>query len=292
MLKNKIVVTSIVLAALLAMSFLNVAARGAGDGMIQVTVRLSSDTVTRGDDVTIFALVKDYGGSPVGGATATATIGDLEVVFLLSEGDNGNYQATIGTSILNEGIYEIVVTVEKEGFEPVQTSRMLTIIQCARTTDLNYDGGVNIVDMTMAAKAFGAVHGNSRWSKEADVNGDGKINIVDLARIAKDFGKNIVHPDADAIKFKVNVNGMREVDVLVRVDINDGLTGEEAEQIAEATFIEVMGEEVSYQLDTLTFDDTKIEAHYTWGLDENDMGHVFDMTADLTALVITVEHCF
>jgi len=70
------------------------------------------------------------------------------------------------------------------------------------------------------------------------------------------------------------------------------LTREEAEQIAEATFTAVMGEEVTYQLDTLTFNDTQIKAHYTWGFDENDMGHIFDMTADLTTLLITVNHCF
>jgi hypothetical protein len=292
MLKIKIVVNSIVLVALLAIAFLNVTVHGASDGVAHVTVRLSSDTVARGDDVTIFALVKDYGGSPIGGMTATAAIGDLEVIFLLSEGDAGSYQVTIGTSILNEGIYEIVVTVEKEGFEPVQTSRTLTVTQCSRTTDLNYDGGVNIVDMTLAAKAFGTVQGDSRWSREADINGDGEINIVDLTRIAKDFGKTIVPQDTDTIKFKANVNGMREVDVLVRVDTDDGLTQEEAEQIAEATFTKIMGEEVLHQLDILTFDDTEVEAHYTWGLDENDMGHVFDMVADLTALVITVDHCF
>ena len=97
---------------------------------------------------------------------------------------------------------------------------------------------------------------------------------------------------SDAISFKAVVNGMRSVDVFVYVDISDGLTKKEAELIAGTTFIQVMGEEVTHRLDTLTFDDTQIEAHYTWGHDENDMGHVFDMTADLTTLQITVSHCF
>ena len=97
---------------------------------------------------------------------------------------------------------------------------------------------------------------------------------------------------SDVTKFKAVVNGMSSVDVLVYVDISDGLTKKEAELIAGTTFIQVMGEEVTHQLDTLTFDDTQIKAHYTWGHDENDMGHVFDMTADLTTLQITVLHCF
>lgn len=97
---------------------------------------------------------------------------------------------------------------------------------------------------------------------------------------------------SDVTKFKAVVNGMSSVDVLVYVDISDGLTKKEAELIAGTTFIQVMGEEVTHQLDTLTFDDTQIKAHYTWGHDENDMGHIFDMTADLTTLQITVSHCF
>jgi uncharacterized protein (UPF0212 family) len=126
----------------------------------------------------------------------------------------------------------------------------------------------------------------------ARVNDDDKINILDLAKITVDFGRTSIPSGPDVIKLMAVVNGMRYVSVFVRVNINDGLTREEAEQIAEATFIEIMGEEVTYQLDTLTFNDTQIEAHYTWGVDESDMGHIFDMTADLTTLQITVNHCF
>ena len=97
--------------------------------------------------------------------------------------------------------------------------------------------------------------------------------------------------DTDTLEFKAVVNEGRNVDVLVHVNISDGLTYEEAELIAEGTFIEVMGEEVMHRLDTVAFNDTEIEAHYTWGYNENDMGHVFDITADLTTLLITVTHC-
>ena len=97
---------------------------------------------------------------------------------------------------------------------------------------------------------------------------------------------------ADVTKFKAVVNGMRSVDVFVCVNISDGLTEKEAELIVGTTFIQVKGDYVTHRLDTLTFDDAKIEAHYTWGVDENDMGHVFDVTADLTTLLMTVTHCF
>jgi hypothetical protein len=96
----------------------------------------------------------------------------------------------------------------------------------------------------------------------------------------------------DVTKFKAIVNGMRSLDVFVCVNISDGVTEEEAELIVGTTFIQVKGDYFTHRLDTLTFDNTQIEAHYTWGHDENDMGHIFDVTADLTTLLITVEHCF
>jgi hypothetical protein len=96
----------------------------------------------------------------------------------------------------------------------------------------------------------------------------------------------------DVTKFEAVVNGMRSMDVFVCVNISDGLTEKEAELIAGTTFIQVKGEYVWRRLDALTFDDTQIKAHYTWGYDKTDLGHVYDMTADLTTLQITVDHCF
>ncbi len=95
----------------------------------------------------------------------------------------------------------------------------------------------------------------------------------------------------EVTKFTTVVNGMTSLDVFVAINISDGLTEKEAELIVGASFTYVKGEYVTHQLDTLTFDDAKIEAHYTWGINENDMGHVFDVTADLTQLQLTITHC-
>lgn len=97
---------------------------------------------------------------------------------------------------------------------------------------------------------------------------------------------------ADVTKFEAIVNDMRNLDVFVCVNISDGVTEEEAELIVGTTFILVMGDYVTDRLDTLIFDSTEIEAHYTWGYDETDMGHVFDVTVDLATRQITVSHCF
>jgi hypothetical protein len=56
-------------------------------------------------------------------------------------------------------------------------------------SDINKDGKVNMVDVTIVAKAFGTVSGDSRWDETADLDNNGTINIVDVSIVAKDFGK-------------------------------------------------------------------------------------------------------
>ena len=121
------------------------------------------------------------------------------------------------------------------------------------------------------------------------------VSLVSCAWFARNKGARAEKnqgTSSDVTKFEAVINGMRSMDVFVCVKISDGLTEKEAELIVGTTFILVMGDYVTDRLDTLIFDDTQITAHYTWGYGENDMGHVFDMTADLTTLQITVSHCF
>lgn len=205
----------------------------AKDGSLHVSTHLSSDTITWGDNLIVFASVEDDAEKPIEKATVTATIGDLEILFLFTDQGTGEYYGTIDTSIVKHGAYTIVVTAQKEEYEPHQSSVMVMV-----TSDV------------------------------------------------------IPPSDPNITTFKVIVNGMRSVDVLVDINLTDGLTQKEAALIAEAMFIQVIGDDVTHQLDALTFNDVQIQAHYAWGLDEKDVGHVFDMTADLTSLQITVSHCF
>ena len=121
------------------------------------------------------------------------------------------------------------------------------------------------------------------------------ISSVAYAWVAKDEGAQAKENGENlpsVTKFEALVNGMRSVDIFVCVNISDGVTQKEAELIAGTTFIHVKGESVWRRLETLTFDDTQIKAHYAWGLNEADLGHIYDMTADLTTLQIIVDHCF
>ncbi len=54
--------------------------------------------------------------------------------------------------------------------------------------DINRDGKVNIIDISMTAAAFGSDPTHPRWNYKADVDRNGVLNIIDLALIAKQFG--------------------------------------------------------------------------------------------------------
>jgi hypothetical protein len=61
--------------------------------------------------------------------------------------------------------------------------------------DMNKDWVVNILDVTIAARAFGSRPGDIRWNEVADLNGDGVVNIVDITIVAKAFGTQYIIPD-------------------------------------------------------------------------------------------------
>jgi len=57
--------------------------------------------------------------------------------------------------------------------------------------DLNQDGTVNILDISMVAMAFGSTPDDPNWNQIADLNDDQIINILDISTIAIDFGKTV-----------------------------------------------------------------------------------------------------
>jgi hypothetical protein len=60
--------------------------------------------------------------------------------------------------------------------------------------DINEDGIVNIVDVAIAAAAYGSYYRpckdiHPRWDSRADINCDQQVNILDIAGIAKTYGR-------------------------------------------------------------------------------------------------------
>jgi hypothetical protein len=55
--------------------------------------------------------------------------------------------------------------------------------------DLDHDGTISIIDITIIAMAFGSEKGGSRWNEKADIDCSGAINIVDIFIVARNFQK-------------------------------------------------------------------------------------------------------
>jgi parallel beta-helix repeat protein len=57
--------------------------------------------------------------------------------------------------------------------------------------DINHDLVVNIVDIAIVAKAFGARPGDGNWNPIADMDLNGVINIVDISIVATQYGQKL-----------------------------------------------------------------------------------------------------
>ncbi len=58
-----------------------------------------------------------------------------------------------------------------------------------RAEDLNLDKKIDILDVAIAARAFGSHPGNLRWFPLADLNHDGSVDMRDIIRFARRFGE-------------------------------------------------------------------------------------------------------
>ncbi len=57
----------------------------------------------------------------------------------------------------------------------------------AITGDLNSDGKVDLLDIVVAAGAFGTQTGDPTYNPDADINSDGVIDVFDLVLIAINY---------------------------------------------------------------------------------------------------------
>ena len=65
---------------------------------------------------------------------------------------------------------------------------IFSLIQVSITGDIDANGEVDILDISIAAIAFDSTPDGERWNSIADVNEDGTIDIVDITIIAVNFG--------------------------------------------------------------------------------------------------------
>jgi parallel beta-helix repeat protein len=87
--------------------------------------------------------------------------------------------------------YLISVEVEPVDGEDMLENNVKTItVKVNLMGDVNGDDSVNILDVSIGARAFGTEPGHERWNPDADMNLDNKINVIDITMVAKEFGKS------------------------------------------------------------------------------------------------------
>ena len=128
-----------------------------------------------------------------------------------------------------------------------------------------------------------------------NIDQDGNSSYAQILTFAPVFWKqtlivrNTEEPNTSTT-FEVILNGDEAPNLIVIVDLNDGIIEEEAKMISEIAFNQTLGDTL-HRLDDIAFNNEQISAHYIWGYDENDMRHIFDLIVDITTLKIRINHC-
>jgi hypothetical protein len=93
-----------------------------------------------------------------------------------------------------DNTFHVTAVVQSDMFRPIEGDFLLTFKKAGfpelLPTDLNEDGVVNMVDLTIVAVAFTSKPGDKNWNVIADLDGNSEINILDISLVAKDYGKS------------------------------------------------------------------------------------------------------
>jgi PKD repeat protein len=82
---------------------------------------------------------------------------------------------------------EHVVSLNVTDSENLWDVRNITVRILPHIADLNEDGVVDVLDITIFARAYGSVPGQERWNQRADLDSNKVINILDGVVIARSY---------------------------------------------------------------------------------------------------------
>jgi len=102
---------------------------------------------------------------------------------------NGNYRVSLKMPEDAEmGDYTVYVSASYSGLNTIASAGFELAPQKLRA-DINGDGSVDIIDITLVALSWGTTPGHPRWDARCDLDGNNEINIIDITLVALDFGK-------------------------------------------------------------------------------------------------------
>ncbi len=154
-----------------------------------IAVNMGRSTYKVGDTVGIYGSVT-RGGAGVANALVAVEVEDPGsspiVIRVLGTDSGGSYSlsfqlpssAPLGTYLVNvTASFGDQVGVDDTSFQVKQVI----------AADINGDGKVNILDITLVAQAWGSHSGEPRWNPKCDLDGNGVINIIDITMVAREY---------------------------------------------------------------------------------------------------------
>ncbi len=174
----------------------------AAGGQLNVNIKITNGTnvagynVTVGFDTTALAYVEIKNASYLpGGAFAAPAQVSGNRVTLAATSLTGAASARSGTlatltfkvvAAKASTIELIEVILSDSDANPLAVTKRNgeVVVRQSLPTDLNKDGTVNVLDLTLVARDLGKT-----GSPVGDVNGDGAVNVLDLVTVAQDLGK-------------------------------------------------------------------------------------------------------
>lgn len=147
------------------------------DSLSIAVVALNNGTVTETFDVNV-----TYDGTLIGKQTVTS----------LAAGSTRTLNFSWNTTGVAAGDYTITATAvpvaeETDLSNNAKNATVQVLVSAVTSADFNGDGKVDMLDISIAARAFMTVQGDPRWNPTADINNDGEVDMIDIALIAQQF---------------------------------------------------------------------------------------------------------
>ena len=193
----------------------------AAGGTLSVNIKITNGTGVAGYNVTVgfdtsalqYVELKNSTYLPAGAFAAPAQVSGNRVT-LAATSLSGAASATSGTlatltfkvvAVKASTLQLIEVILSDSAANPLAVTKRNgeVVVRASLPTDLNNDGVVNVLDLTLVARDLGKAGG----SPAGDVTGDGAVNVLDLVRVAQDLGKTTTPAGGGTTGGGTTVNG-------------------------------------------------------------------------------------